>query len=970
MAETAVLFVIDQVYKLLLEEFTFLARIHKEFAHIKDELESIGAFLKDADTRAIGDGDTSEGIKVWVKQLREVSFRIEDVIDEYIYLAQRVHHPGCIASFRKIGHLVKSLKARHRIMSEIEDINLSIRGIKERSERYNFQSLHEQGGSTGTKVDKWHDHRLSSIFIEESEVVGFESPRDELVGWLLEGAAERTAISVVGMGGLGKTTLAKLVFDSQNVTGHFDCCAFIIVSQSYTIRGLLIEMIEQFCKETLEPLPQNMHKMDEKTLITEVRQYLQQKRYLVFFDDVWKLDFSDEIELAMPNNNKGSRIIITTRMMHVAEFFKKAFPVRVQSLQLLPPNKAWELFCKKTFRYEIDQNCPLELMDMSNEIVQKCKGLPLAIVAIGGLLSTKAKTMIEWKKLTRNLSLELECNAHLTNLTKILSLSFDDLPYYLKACMLYFGVYPENNSISTGRLTRQWIAEGFVKNEGKRTLEEVAKEYLTELIHRSLVQVSKLGCDGKIKRCQVHGLLREVIMRKMKDLSFCHFVHEDDQPIEVGLARRLSIATSSKDVLSCAVHLSIRAVHIFEKGELPEDFMTKIFAKFKHLKVLDFEDSSLNYVPDNLGNFLHLRYLNLRNTKVQALPKSIGNLHNLETLDLRQTIVHQLPSEIKKLTKLRHLSAYYRNYETDYCAIRTTKGVVVKNGIEFLTSLQNLYFVEADHGELDLIEKLKKLRQLRRLGLRRVRREFGNALCASIVEMKELESLNITAVSEDEIIDLNFISSPPQLRWLNLKARLQKLPDWIPKLQYLVNLRLCLSMLEDDPLKSLKNLPNLLRLSLCDNAYNGEILHFEERGFPKLKKLLLAHLNRVHSIIIDNEALLDLEYLSVERISTLKKVPFGIKHLTKLKNINFSDMPTEFVESIDPNKGKFYCTINHVPLVFIRHKVGPKIDDYDTLTIHSSSKVSNIKVPFFSNHIMLLLSMHRTSNAYNGVMHY
>ena len=168
--------------------------------------------------------------------------------------------------------------------------------------------------------------------------------------------------------------------------------------------------------------------MDEKSLIAEVRQYFQPKRYLVFFDDVWKLDFSDGIELAMPNNNEGSRIIITTRMMHAAEFFKKAFPVHVPNLQLLPPNKAWELFCRKAFRYELDHSFLVELVDMSHEIVKKCKGLPVAIVAIGGLLSTKANALFERKKVSQNLSVELKHNVHLTNLTRILSLSYDDLP--------------------------------------------------------------------------------------------------------------------------------------------------------------------------------------------------------------------------------------------------------------------------------------------------------------------------------------------------------------------------------------------------------------------------------------------------------------------------------------------------------------------------------------------------------------
>ncbi|KAK2385925.1 disease resistance protein RPM1 [Trifolium repens] len=458
MAETAVLFALGEVFQFLNEETNLLRGVHNDFSDIKDELESIQVFLKDADRRAADEADTNDGIRTWVKQLREASFRIEDVIDEYIRLMYRDNPPGCGSLVCKIPSLIKNLIPHHQIVSEIQDIKLSIRGIKERSERYNFQISHEPG--------------LSSR-------------------------------------------------------------ACVTVSQSYTVRGLLINMMEQFCRGTEDPLPQMLHKMDDKSLIIEVRQYLQHKRYLIFFDDVWQEDFSDQIEFTMPNNNKGCRIIVTTRMMHVAEFFKKSFLVHVHKLQLLPPNKAWELFCKKVFRFELSGHCPSDLEAESKEIVQKCKQLPLAIVAIGGLLSTKSKTLIEWKKVSQNLSLELGRNAHLTSLTKILSLSYDGLPYYLKPCILYFGLYPEDSVINHRRLTRQWIAEGFVKLEERRTPEQVAEEYLSELIQRSLVQVSNVGFEGKVKTCQVHDLLREVMIRKMKDLSFCQCVHEDSESIVV-----------------------------------------------------------------------------------------------------------------------------------------------------------------------------------------------------------------------------------------------------------------------------------------------------------------------------------------------------------------------------------------------------------------------------------------------------
>ncbi|KEH32914.1 putative P-loop containing nucleoside triphosphate hydrolase, leucine-rich repeat domain, L [Medicago truncatula] len=945
MAETAVLFALGEVFQFLKEETNLLRGVHRDFSDIKDELESIQVFLKDADIRAADEADINDGIRTWVKQLREASFRIEDVIDEYLRLIHRANPHGRGSLVNKVTSRIKTLIPHHKIASEIQDIKLSIRGIKERSQRYNFQISHEQGSSSQrnrsgeTENGRWRDPRLSSLFIEETEVVGIEGPKEELSGWLLEGISERKVISVVGMGGIGKTTLAKLIFDSQKVTTNFDCRACITVSQSYTVRGLLINMMEQFCRGTEDPLPLMLHKMDDQSLIIQVRQYLQHKRYLVFFDDVWQEDFSDQVEFAMPNNNKGSRIIITTRMMHVAEFFKKSFLTHIHNLQLLPPNKAWELFCKKVFRFEPGGHCPPELEAVSKEIVLKCKQLPLAIVAIGGLLSTKSKTMIEWQNVSENMRLELGRNAHLTNLTKILSLSYDSLPYYLKPCILYFGIYPEDYSINHRRLTRQWIAEGFVKSDERRTLEQVAEEYLSELIHRSLIQVSNVGFEGKVKTCQVHDLLREVIIRKMKNLSFCHFVHEGES-VAVGISRRLSIASHSNNVLMRANNSHFRAIHVFGKGGLLEPFIGKLCSQSRILKVLDIQGTSLNYIPNNFGNLFHLRYLNLRNTKVKVLPKSIGELQNLETLDLRDTSVHEMPSEINKLTKLRHLLAFHNNYDAKYSLLGFTTGVLVKKGIKNLTSLQNLYYVEVDHGGVDLIQEMKMLRQLRRLGLRHVRREHGEAISAAVEEMQHLESLNITAIAEDEIIDLNFASTPPKLRRLHLKAKLDTLPEWIPKLEYLVEIKLALSKLKDDPMQSLKNLPNLLKLSVWDDAYDGEILHFQNGGFQKLKELILSYLNRPNSILIEKGALISLEYIRLEKILQLKEVPSGIKHLDKLKIFELSDMPDKFVNSIEPDKGHSYWIIKHVPLVFFRRWVGPKFYDYEIHTIKSSSKES------------------------------
>nr|XP_028962475.1 disease resistance protein RPM1-like [Malus domestica] len=526
MAEQIVCFVIDKLIQLLIATEANLSRnARTEVGFIKDELESIRSFLKEADAMAAAaDGETgNDGVKTWVNQVREAAFYIEDVIDEYLLriLWHHQHTMDSFVFFHKIIRLAKKMRSKDGIVSKVDSIKKLVREIKERSERYGFKSIDQQGQSSGEKTLLSNDPRVASLFIKEAEIVGIESARDELTRLLVEGATRREVISVVGMGGLGKTTLAKKVYDQPKVMAHFDCYAWITVSQSYRVEDLLRTVIKKFYSSRKERFPEEIDTMDEESLISTSREYLQQKRYIVVFDDVWKVDFWGAIEHALPDN-EGGRIIITTRIQDVANFCKRSCFVHVHHLQHLPPNKAWKLFCRKAFQFELEGKCPEELEELSLNIVKRCEGLPLAIVSVGGLLSTKAKVVSEWQKLYNSLSSELESNPHLTSLTRILSLSYHHLPYYLKSCVLYFGIFPEDYSVSCIRLVRLWIAEGFVKPKMGKTLEEVGEEYLMELIHRSLVQVSEVYIDGKARGCRVHDLLHDVLLKKGLDSSFCH----------------------------------------------------------------------------------------------------------------------------------------------------------------------------------------------------------------------------------------------------------------------------------------------------------------------------------------------------------------------------------------------------------------------------------------------------------------
>ncbi|KHM98894.1 Disease resistance protein RPM1 [Glycine soja] len=442
MAETAVSLAGQHALSKILEAVKMLRDLPKEVRDITDELESFQDFINDADKMAEAEEDDGRPLLC-----EAVAF-----IKTQILLLQSAY--------------------------KIQDVKSLVRAERDETLKGSLRD---------------------PLFIEEDEVVGLDGPRGILKNWLTNGREKRTVISVVGIAGVGKTTLAKQVYDQ--VRNNFECHALITVSQSFSAEGLLRHMLNELCKEKKEDPPKDVSTIE--SLTEEVRNRLRNKRYVVLFDDVWNGKFWDHIESAVIDNKNGSRILITTRDEKVAEYCRKSSFVEVHKLEKpLTEEESLKLFCKKAFQYSSDGDCPEELKDISLEIVRKCKGLPLAIVAIGGLLSQKDE-----------------------------SLSYDDLPINLRSCLLNFGMYPEDYEVTSDRLIRQWIAEGFVKHETGKTLEEVAHQYLSGLVRRSLVQVSSFRIGGKVRRCRVHDLIHDMILRKVKDTGFCQYIDGRDQSV-------------------------------------------------------------------------------------------------------------------------------------------------------------------------------------------------------------------------------------------------------------------------------------------------------------------------------------------------------------------------------------------------------------------------------------------------------
>ena len=920
MAESVVTFLLDNLSAQLQDEFRLLRSVRAEVQYIVDELERIKGFLRVAD--AMEENDTQ--LKVWVKQVRDVAYDIEDSLDEFNFRFAPSHFPGLHAPLRKLLRLVKNLRARHRIALEIQEIKSRVVNISDGRQRYALRGVGSSSG--GGLVRRRVARQGDALLLEEGDLVGISEPKKQLIEWLMGNDSGRQVVSVVGMGGLGKTTLVKQVYEDPKVKKRFKVHAWITVSQSFKTKELLKDVVQQIFRVIRKPVPPEVVNMNNDNLKESIKDLLKQSRYLIVLDDVWHVKAWDSIKLALPRNDKyGSRVMITTRNAEIASTSCVETNDWVFNFAPLPENESWDLFCKKAFQ---GNSCPPHLEETCRCILKRCGGLPLAIVAIGAVLGAKDKaSKDEWSILCHSVGPEIEGNYNLDSMKRVLSLSFSDLPYYLKSCFLYLSMFPALQNMETMRLIRLWIAEGFVVEKEGKTLEEVAEGYFKELLDRGLIQAAGTTSDGRIKSCRIHDLLREITVLKSKDQDFAEIVKEQGS-MWSEKARRLSLFNIPQNVEHKNVS-KVRSLLVFvEEDSFTKFSLSAVFPRgFRLLKVLDLRGVSLETFPKEIVKLFHLRYLSLRDTKVKHIPSSIKKLHNLETLDLKQTYVTELPAEILNLKQLRHLMAYRYEIES-YAHFDSKYGVKAPLGIGTLQSLQKLCFVEANQDNGTIITELGKMSQLTRLGIIKFREIDGIALCSSIEKLKKLRSLSITSEQKENIIDLHHVASAPDsLQRLYLAGRFEKLPHWISSLQNLNILFLKWSRLKEDPLVHLQDLPNLVHLEFLQ-VYDGDRLHFKEGGFPKLKLLGLDKLDRLQAVTIDDGVMPGLEKLVIQRCKLLKDVPTGIEHLTKLKAIEFFDMPDELIMKLRPDGGEDHWKVANVPAVYSSYWINGAWDVY------------------------------------------
>uniref|UniRef100_M1BFQ3 NBS-LRR resistance protein RGH1 n=2 Tax=Solanum tuberosum TaxID=4113 RepID=M1BFQ3_SOLTU len=907
--------------------------VANELHKLSTTVSSIQAVLTDAEKQQ---GSSHQD---WIMRLKKVFFEADDLLDDFATEVTRrklVNKAGIF--FSKSNPVLYNLKISHRLKAIRQNLDLIAKDKASLDLVEMRQPLLLEPNSVQLNLD-----RETYSFVPDGEVIGRNADKKEIVDFLLDSEVEENVvvISIVGLGGLGKTTLAQWVYNDEMVKVNFDKRLWVCVSDVFEVKMIAEKIIESAGGEKANYLQLN-------TVQNELTEMLDGKKYLLVLDDVWNentLKWS-KLKNMLIGGAKGSKILVTTRSDVVAEV---SGSVHQHKLGDLSEEEAWTLFEKMAFECNKESENS-NLVEIGKEIVRKCGGVPLAIKSVGSLLRLK-RTENEWIYFK---------NQDLSSITRgsndvmaILRLSYNHLPQHLKICFAYCSLFPKDFNIQSFDLIDMWIAQGFIQStiSNRDNVEDVANSYFMDLLRRSFFQETEehelfLLFQGTEKHeflhfYKMHDLIHD-LAKEVADREFFSITKTEDTEVvpEQTLHASCLFQIDGSLVFPSDFyrkHIKLRTF-IYLNGSpysvMSNSTLERMISSFERLRILHLCQLQIELLPQSLGGLKHLRYLAISSESIVTLPNSITKLHNLQILKLVNcNKLTKLPRDIWRLVSLRRLVCRFcrslthippglwqlaslMHLDFNYClsledmpgigqltSLRTLTDFIIgkescKSGLasDRLNELKGLdlrnrltiNFKGRVHaiGEITLTDVVKKMKHLRQLN---VEFEFGNYEDYDLIMLEALqphhniESLRIVNYSGSRfpswlmVENLGFLL--PKLVYLRIEysRKCQKLPP-LWKLPSLQSL----------VLRNLNVVANIDGLEGDDKF----MLPSDECYFSSLKRLELQAINKkiMKQILCPphhHSPLCDLNNLTLRSVVSLVTMPEDVlKSLVSLQSLS------------------------------------------------------------------------------------
>ncbi|TYG96381.1 hypothetical protein ES288_A11G345700v1 [Gossypium darwinii] len=946
MALSAVTSAVTTIGNLLTEEAIYLWGVEKQVNRLQTELKWMQSSLMVAETKQ----STDERIRLWVAEIRELAYDAEDIVEEFALKIGSKNKGGLPSCIKRSACCLKEGWTLHKTRSKIEEIIESINDLVRRLQAYGVKELKNRGEESSFSTER-RESRRPYPHIMDDNIVGLVGDTKELVKVLTNESGCRV-VTIWGMGGLRKTTLAKKIYHHRQVIDYFDHSAFVYVSQPCQKRKVWEDILSGF-----KTLNDEDRKKRDEDLAERLCNILEIKKCLVILDDIWTGEAWDSLKPAFPvarDRHSNSKILLTSRNKGIVSY------ADIRELRCLSEPESWELFQKIVFP-QTGKIIDVEMKELGENMVKHCAGLPLAIVVLGGILATKNNSLNEWQKISDNVKSYLKKGKN-QRPEDVLALSYDDLPPYLRPCFLYLSHFPEDYMIDVDRLIQLWGAEGIVSSkqeerEGGEIVEDVAESYLMELVERCMIQVRERDmATSKVKTIQMHDLMRDLCLSKAKQENFIFIVDRSNSSSLSMIQKVRRVSVHEFFFIQCIKSPNTRSLLFFNEF-FPKEALEKylplevlnyveehakvwnplflilmisiagtallksqgiwryMFNNFKLLRVLNYEERTGDNLaafklPSDIGNLIHLRFLSLKDLEFlwKKLPSSLGNLRCLQTLDLRVANykIH-VPNVIWRMEQLRHL------YLPDICKKKT------KLKLGTLRKLLTLVNFNTKNCYLKDLINMTNLRELVINGPFNIENFNEKTLGEnpSIIGSKYLHSLFILFSSINPRHLVHLLSSSLSICKLSITtARISKLPEYHYFSSHLAYIQLENCQLEEDPMPTLEKLPNL-RILEFEETFRVNEMFCSAQGFSRLESLSLERLHNLEEWKVDEGAMPSLQRLEIRRCPSLKMLPKGLRFITTLKELKIESMPKAFKDKLVKGGEDFY-KVKHVPSIIFQ----------------------------------------------------